>query len=52
VEERAPHGFADLADVVSPQELEDIAGDYKRLAGFDIDRLNQRPSWSVERASG
>jgi len=52
VEERAPHGFADLADVVSPQELEEIASDYKRLAGFDIDRLNQRPSWSVARASG
>jgi 5-methylphenazine-1-carboxylate 1-monooxygenase len=47
VEERAPHGFTDLSDVVSPQELEEIAADYKRIAGFDIDRLNNRPSLSV-----
>jgi 5-methylphenazine-1-carboxylate 1-monooxygenase len=47
VEDRAPQGFTDLADVVSPQELDDIAGDYKRIAGFDIDRLNHRPSLSV-----
>jgi len=36
-----------LSDVVSPQELEEIAADYKRIAGFDIDRLNNRPSLSV-----
>jgi len=36
-----------MSDVVSPQELEEIAGDYKRIAGFDIDRLNNRPSLSV-----
>ena len=52
VEERAPHGFTDLADVVSPQELEDIAGDYKRIAGFDVYRLNYRQSLSVGPAQG
>jgi 2-polyprenyl-6-methoxyphenol hydroxylase-like FAD-dependent oxidoreductase len=52
VEERAPDGFTDLADVVSQQELEDIATDYKRTAGFDIDRLNNRPSLSVRLVQG
>jgi 5-methylphenazine-1-carboxylate 1-monooxygenase len=52
VEERAPDGFAELWDVVSQQELEDIAGEYKQIAGFDIDRLNTRPSLSVDAAPG
>lgn len=47
VEERAPDGFTDLFDVVSQQELEDIAGEYKHVAGFDIDHLNSQPSLSV-----
>jgi 2-polyprenyl-6-methoxyphenol hydroxylase-like FAD-dependent oxidoreductase len=47
VDERAPDGFKELADVITHQELEGIAADYKRTAGFDIDRLNSRPSWSV-----
>ena len=52
VEERAPNGFAELSDVVSRQELEDIALDYKRTAGFDIDGLNSRPSLSLGVALG
>ena len=52
VEERAPLGFTDLSNVVSPQELEEIASDYKRIAGFEIDRLNNRPSLSVGRVPG
>jgi hypothetical protein len=36
-----------LWDIVSRQELEDIASEYKQIAGFDIDRLNHRPSLSV-----
>jgi 2-polyprenyl-6-methoxyphenol hydroxylase-like FAD-dependent oxidoreductase len=48
VEERAPNGFVDLSEVVSRQELDDIALDYKRTAGFEIDGLNQRPSFSVK----
>jgi len=47
VEERAPNGFIDLSAVVTEQELEEIAGDYKRVAGLDIDMLNSRPSLSV-----
>jgi 2-polyprenyl-6-methoxyphenol hydroxylase-like FAD-dependent oxidoreductase len=47
VEERAPHGFTNLSDVISPQELAEIIGDYQRTAGFDCDTLNNRPSLSV-----
>lgn len=47
VEERAPDGFTDLSEVVTNQELEEIAGEYKRTAGFEIDRLNSRPSLGV-----
>ena len=47
VEERAPNGFTDLSEVVTQQELEESAGDYKRVAGLEIDRLNSRPSLSV-----
>jgi 5-methylphenazine-1-carboxylate 1-monooxygenase len=44
VEELAPDGFETLSDVISRQELEDIAAEYKRVAGFDIERLNDRTS--------
>jgi hypothetical protein len=47
VEEAHPNGFAALSDVVSQQELEAIASHYTRIAGFDIARLNNRPSLSV-----
>jgi 2-polyprenyl-6-methoxyphenol hydroxylase-like FAD-dependent oxidoreductase len=47
VEERAPEGFARLDDVISREELEAAAGDYKMIAGFDKDLLNERPSLSV-----
>jgi 2-polyprenyl-6-methoxyphenol hydroxylase-like FAD-dependent oxidoreductase len=47
VEERAPNGFEDLSDVITRQELEDIADEYKRIGGFEIDRLNNRTSLSV-----
>ncbi|RUS48884.1 flavin-dependent oxidoreductase [Cohnella sp. AR92] len=40
VEERAPNGFANLHDVISRQELEDISARYKKIAGFDRDTLN------------
>lgn len=40
VEERAPRGFENLDDVISPQELESIADRYKRTAGFHRDTLN------------
>jgi len=47
VEERAPEGFSELSDVVTQQELEEIAEEYKRVAGFETEKLNNRPSLSV-----
>ena len=32
-----------LSDVLSRQELEDIAANYKRVAGFQVDALNAKP---------
>ena len=42
VEERAPNGFDNLYDVISPKELEDIAQRYKKIAGFEKEILNQK----------
>jgi 5-methylphenazine-1-carboxylate 1-monooxygenase len=39
VDERAPEGFERLEDVISQQELEEIAQRYKVIAGFDKERL-------------
>jgi 2-polyprenyl-6-methoxyphenol hydroxylase-like FAD-dependent oxidoreductase len=49
VEERAPDGFEALSDVISRQELADIATEYKRIAGFDIEELNNRASLTASR---
>ena len=49
VERRAPDGFANLDDVISPQELHQIATAYKGTAGFDAETLNKRPSLSISR---
>lgn len=43
VEERAPDGFNVVTDVLSQQELEDIAANYKRVAGFQVEALNDKP---------
>lgn len=43
VEERAPDGFNVVTDVLSQQELEDIANTYKRVAGFQVETLNAKP---------
>ncbi|MBY7144300.1 flavin-dependent oxidoreductase [Virgibacillus sp. NKC19-3] len=42
VEERAPDGFDALNEVISRKELEDIAGSYKKIAGFDKHTLNKQ----------
>jgi 2-polyprenyl-6-methoxyphenol hydroxylase-like FAD-dependent oxidoreductase len=47
VEKRAPNGFQNLDEVISREEMEEIARFYKRTAGFDPESLNQRPSLSV-----
>jgi 2-polyprenyl-6-methoxyphenol hydroxylase-like FAD-dependent oxidoreductase len=43
VEERAPNGFGVVTEVLTRQELEDIAANYKRVAGFQVDKLNAKP---------
>jgi 2-polyprenyl-6-methoxyphenol hydroxylase-like FAD-dependent oxidoreductase len=43
VEERAPDGFDDVTDVLSRQELEAVAANYKRVAGFQVEGLNAKP---------
>ncbi|WP_299806960.1 flavin-dependent oxidoreductase [Tardiphaga sp.] len=43
VEERAPNGYEVVTDVLSRQELEDIAANYKRVAGFQVEGLNAKP---------
>ena len=43
VEERAPNGYKIVTDVLSQQELEDIAANYKRVAGFQVEALNAKP---------
>jgi 2-polyprenyl-6-methoxyphenol hydroxylase-like FAD-dependent oxidoreductase len=43
VEERAPDGYEVVTDVLSQGELEDIAANYKRVAGFQVDGLNAKP---------
>jgi 2-polyprenyl-6-methoxyphenol hydroxylase-like FAD-dependent oxidoreductase len=43
VEERAPNGYNTVTEVLSQQELEGIAANYKRVAGFQVDALNAKP---------
>ena len=43
VEERAPGGYNVVTDVLSLNELEDIAANYKRVAGFQVEALNAKP---------
>jgi 2-polyprenyl-6-methoxyphenol hydroxylase-like FAD-dependent oxidoreductase len=43
VEERAPDGYNVVTDVLSLRELEDIAANYKRVAGFQVEGLNAKP---------
>jgi 2-polyprenyl-6-methoxyphenol hydroxylase-like FAD-dependent oxidoreductase len=43
VEERAPDGFDDVSEVLSRRELEEIAANYKRVAGFQVEGLNAKP---------
>ncbi len=44
VEERAPEGYEDLESVISADELDATAKQYKLIAGFDKDVLNEAPS--------
>lgn len=42
VEERAPDGFQNINDVISSEELKVIIEQYKKIAGFDKEALNQK----------
>lgn len=42
VEERAPNGFDNLYDVISQDELDAISARYKKIAGFELEALNQK----------
>ncbi len=50
-EERAPDGFDRPEDIFAPGEREELAAEFKRVAGFDPDELNARPSLGVEGGS-
>jgi hypothetical protein len=40
-EERAPDGFADIADVLTQEELESTALSFKKAAGLDLETVNR-----------
>lgn len=48
VHERAPQGFQKIEDVITFDELEEVAMHYKKVAGFDPAALSARPSWSAK----
>ncbi len=44
VEQRAPNGFVDIADVITPQEIARVTEEYRRTAGFSLAGLQQGTS--------
>ena len=44
VEERAPTGFADLSEVITPEEILEVTEGYRKMAGFSLQQLHDRPS--------
>jgi hypothetical protein len=36
-------GYRRVTDVLSQQELEDIAANHKRVSGFQVEALNAKP---------
>jgi len=44
VEERAPDGFQSLSDVITPAEILDVTDGYRKMAGFSLQQLHDRPS--------
>src|ERR1700760_2748750 len=41
-DERAPQGFKNVHDVISKDELEEIGRAYKAVAGFELEKVNQK----------
>jgi 2-polyprenyl-6-methoxyphenol hydroxylase-like FAD-dependent oxidoreductase len=50
-EERAPAGFKHIHDVLTQEELETTAFNFKKAAGFDVETVNSRNSF-VEMPAG
>jgi len=44
VEQRAPDGFASLSDVISQAEILEVTDGYRKMAGFSLQQLHDRPS--------
>lgn len=44
VEERAPDGFDLLSDVISAEEILAVTDGYRKMAGFSLQQLHDRPS--------
>jgi 2-polyprenyl-6-methoxyphenol hydroxylase-like FAD-dependent oxidoreductase len=44
VEERSPNGFAQLSDVITPEEILEVTEGYRTMAGFSLQQLQDRPS--------
>ena len=44
VEERAPDGFERLSDVIGPDEILEVTDGYRKMAGFSLQQLHDRPS--------
>ena len=51
LEERAPDGYDDLEKVLPYAEREEVALKYKRMAGFDLKKLNESPAMTPPRQS-
>ncbi|WP_244894015.1 flavin-dependent oxidoreductase [Planobispora rosea] len=47
INERAPGGFADITEVLTPAELAEMAAAQRRITDEDVKFLNERASWSV-----
>ena len=48
VEERAPDGFADIADVITPEEIARVTEGYRTTAGFSLAALQRGTSLADE----
>jgi len=44
VEERSQGEFERIEEILSPKEMSEMAANYKKVAGFDVDILNNAPS--------
>ncbi|MFZ9857898.1 MAG: flavin-dependent oxidoreductase [Roseiflexaceae bacterium] len=49
VEERAPHGFVSIDDVISPAEILQVTEGYRATAGFALKELNDGMSLAAQR---